>query len=110
MLGAIFEFGSRWAEKAMNKALWEFSNTYQRFVTLRRFLEAISIVLKFLLGNLWGRIRGSNLNSGERIRLLIEKLGPTYIKFGQILSPRTECPSWLRDELKKLQDKVPLQL
>lgn len=43
----------------------------------------------------------------ERIRLLIEELGPTFIKFGQILSTRAECPPLLRDELKKLQDRVP---
>ncbi|MBI1222710.1 MAG: AarF/ABC1/UbiB kinase family protein [Bacteroidetes bacterium] len=40
----------------------------------------------------------------ERIRLIIEDLGPTYIKFGQILADRPDLISEsLRKELKKLQ-------
>jgi len=40
----------------------------------------------------------------ERIRLIIEDLGPTYIKFGQILADRPDVVSeTLRRELKKLQ-------
>lgn len=40
----------------------------------------------------------------ERIRLIIEDLGPTYIKFGQILADRPDLVSdSLRKELKKLQ-------
>jgi len=41
----------------------------------------------------------------ERIRLAIEELGPTFIKFGQIIADRPDLVSKeLRDELKKLQD------
>jgi ubiquinone biosynthesis protein len=41
----------------------------------------------------------------ERIRLAIEELGPTFVKFGQIMSTRTELlPPELIEELKKLQD------
>jgi ubiquinone biosynthesis protein len=41
----------------------------------------------------------------ERIRMAIEELGPTFIKFGQILADRPDVvPEGLRDELKKLQD------
>ncbi len=40
----------------------------------------------------------------QRIRLIIEDLGPTFIKFGQILADRPDLASeQLRDELKKLQ-------
>ena len=43
----------------------------------------------------------------ERIRLAIEELGPTYIKFGQIMSTRRELlPPELIQELQKLQDRV----
>ena len=43
----------------------------------------------------------------ERIRLALEELGPTFVKFGQIMSTRTELlPPEMIDELKKLQDHV----
>ena len=41
----------------------------------------------------------------ERMRLALEELGPTFVKFGQIMSTRTEIFSpELITELKKLQD------
>ena len=41
----------------------------------------------------------------ERMRLTLEELGPTFVKFGQIMSTRTESlPPELIEELKKLQD------
>jgi len=43
----------------------------------------------------------------ERIRLALEELGPTFVKFGQIMSTRTELlPPELIVELKKLQDRA----
>ncbi|MDR3601560.1 MAG: AarF/UbiB family protein [Desulfosporosinus sp.] len=45
---------------------------------------------------------------GERIRLVIEELGPTYIKIGQIASTRADIiPEEILKELEKLQDNVP---
>jgi ubiquinone biosynthesis protein len=49
--------------------------------------------------------RGKNITSRpERIRFMIEDLGPTFIKFGQIVADRPDLVSeQLRNELKKLQ-------
>ncbi len=47
------------------------------------------------------------LSSYERLRMLIEKLGPTFIKFGQILADRPDLiADNIREELKKLQSTV----
>jgi ubiquinone biosynthesis protein len=44
----------------------------------------------------------------HRLRLVLEELGPTYIKLGQFLSNRPDIvPSELCDELEKLLDDVP---
>jgi ubiquinone biosynthesis protein len=45
---------------------------------------------------------------GERLRLALERLGPIFVKFGQVLSTRRDLlPADLADELAKLQDNVP---
>jgi ubiquinone biosynthesis protein len=47
------------------------------------------------------------LGTYERIRLVMEDLGPTFIKFGQIMSLRPDLlPAPLLKELSKLQDEV----
>ena len=47
------------------------------------------------------------LSEAERLRHALEELGPTFIKFGQILSPRHDLiPSEYIQELSKLQDRV----
>ena len=78
-----------------------------------RLITIILIFLKHLIKNWffhsWLRRifdpKGKKLTTRpQRIRLIIEDLGPTFIKFGQILADRPDLASeQLRDELKKLQ-------
>lgn len=45
---------------------------------------------------------------GERLRCALEKLGPLFVKFGQVLSTRRDLiPLDIADELAQLQDNVP---
>ncbi len=49
-----------------------------------------------------------HLSAAERVRLVLEELGPTAIKLGQFLSARRDLiPPALARELEKLQDEVP---
>ena len=45
---------------------------------------------------------------GQRIREALERLGPIFVKFGQVLSTRRDLmPVDIADELARLQDRVP---
>jgi len=45
---------------------------------------------------------------GVRLRLALERLGPIFVKFGQVLSTRRDLlPPDIADELARLQDRVP---
>lgn len=49
-----------------------------------------------------------SLNIYERIRMVLEELGPAYIKLGQLMSNRDDIlPEELTLELQKLRDNVP---
>ncbi|MBI5166486.1 MAG: 2-polyprenylphenol 6-hydroxylase [candidate division NC10 bacterium] len=53
-------------------------------------------------------LQAARLSISERARLAFEELGPTFIKFGQILSARPDLiPREFTLEFKKLQDEVP---
>jgi len=84
-----------------------------------RYAQIVDILSKYGLGigleSLFpGRARFKLPGSGksaeastiyERIRLALEELGPTFVKFGQIMSTRTELlPPEMIEQLKKLQD------
>lgn len=45
---------------------------------------------------------------GERVRLVLQELGPTFVKLGQIASTRPDLiPEEILREMEKLQDRVP---
>ncbi|MBN2552484.1 MAG: hypothetical protein JXB06_06925 [Spirochaetales bacterium] len=93
----------------------------------RRFRDIAGILIKYGFGEildalslgrsrgLIGRLlpkRGKELarryTSWQRLRMALEELGPTFIKFGQIISARHDLlPEELIEELRKLQDAVP---
>lgn len=92
-------------------------------VTLKRYKEIGEVLIKygfgyaineFLPGFVSSRtarrkqIEDINAYSPyARIRMVLEELGPTFVKFGQLMSTRTEMfPRELTDELSKLQDRV----
>ncbi|MCF2219526.1 AarF/ABC1/UbiB kinase family protein [Chryseobacterium sp. PS-8] len=88
---------------------------------LKRSARLISVLSKYGFKDLLARMNGGNkeeipVNSDEvvskgtvyeRIRLVLEELGPTFVKLGQSFSNREDLlPPELLQELQKLQDKV----
>lgn len=61
----------------------------------------------------WGaRLAGTGRRferpAGERLREALERLGPIFVKFGQVLSTRRDLlPPEVAEELARLQDRVP---
>lgn len=54
-----------------------------------------------------GEKRAERLSRGERLRMALEELGPTFIKLGQLLSTRPDLlPKDIIAQLEKLQDRV----
>jgi ubiquinone biosynthesis protein len=52
--------------------------------------------------------RNLDMPRGMRLRLAFERLGPIFVKFGQVLSTRRDLlPPDVADELARLQDRVP---
>lgn len=50
----------------------------------------------------------THLSAAQRLRTLLEELGPTFVKFGQLLSTRPDLmPGDFLEELSRLQDNVP---
>ncbi len=88
---------------------------------IKRSRQIIRVLVKYSLDYfvdrqktaLWLKIkkRSENyqkLNGPKRLRLALEELGPTFVKFGQVLSTRPDfLPPTFVKELEKLQDSVP---
>ncbi|HSR02528.1 MAG TPA: AarF/UbiB family protein, partial [Methylophilaceae bacterium] len=73
------------------------------FITHDSGLHPIQILIKACL--FW---RVKKESRGVRLRLALEKLGPLFVKFGQVLSTRRDLlPEEVANELSKLQDQVP---
>lgn len=55
-----------------------------------------------------GQVPHVPLNRAQRIRRVLEELGPTFVKFGQVISTRPDLvPPDIIAELSKLQEAVP---
>lgn len=68
-------------------------------------LELLSIPKRLFLDE---SRKSNKKTTGERIRMFLEELGPTFIKIGQVASTRYDLiPSNIIDELENLQDNAP---
>lgn len=73
-------------------------------ITVRRIRLFLSF-FRFII--FWVPNRCKNESAGARLRLALERLGPVWIKLGQMLSTRRDLfPSAIIDQLSILQDKV----
>jgi len=88
--------------KDVVKVLTEFGFGYIERVELKRKLPFLKQLPHYI------SLRELDSTVPERIRLVLEKLGSTYIKFGQILSTRQDLigKDFVK-ELSKLQDNAP---
>lgn len=84
---------------------------------LKRTVSLVRILAKYGFGELLNytnnQVEGeiSSLSIYERIRMALEELGPTYVKFGQAFSSREDLlPMEMILELRKLQDNVEVKV
>lgn len=72
------------------------------------FIEKLNLhVFLSPIRRLIGVKRKDKSGAASRLRQVLEELGPTFIKFGQVLSSRPDLlPEDFYEELAKLQDKV----
>lgn len=82
-------------------------------IKLKRTVSLVRILAKYGFGELLNYTSNepgeeqSSLTLYERIRMTLEELGPTYVKFGQAFSSREDLlPKEMILELQKLQDNV----
>jgi ubiquinone biosynthesis protein len=82
--------------------------TVWRFGLDVELLKGVRYPLLRMLGRLLLIGRRLDQPRGVRLRLALERLGPIFVKFGQVLSTRRDLlPLDVADELARLQDRVP---
>lgn len=94
---------------------------------MQRYREILTVLFRFGFGDLVASLKVEHyldlgrriihpkraekietLSRAERLRMVLEELGPTFIKLGQVLSTRPQVlPQDFIEELVKLQDEVP---
>src|SRR5512136_1180050 len=80
-----------------------------RFQNIRRAFQVARIVLRNLLEIAFDRLRHrSGIPGPERLRMMLEELSGSFLKFGQILSLQVDAlPREYCDALLNLLDRVP---
>ncbi len=82
------------------------------FQVLFRAINILFSFASYAIGLWWDKVRGTSVKNERsravKLRLILTKLGPAYIKVGQALSTRPDLvsPIYL-EELAKLQDQLP---
>ncbi len=81
-----------------------------RIRALGRLFIWLSMIIFFMGGNLWDRLRrrDSEARRAVRLRRAFERAGGTFIKFGQQMAMRIDMLPWAYTvELSKMLDRVP---
>ncbi|MAF89891.1 MAG: ubiquinone biosynthesis protein [Bdellovibrionaceae bacterium] len=74
----------------------------------QNIVEELELGKYFFLEKFSGSSMEQSFTTAERLRMALESLGPTWIKFGQMLASRPDLvPETFMSELKKLQAQVP---
>ena len=97
----------------------------RNYRNLKRYHQIISVFVRYGFGDIISRlsldyfiqaVKYKNIKKSQfekisiaaRLRMAFEELGPTFVKFGQVLSIRPDMlPESFIEEFKKLQDNVP---
>lgn len=76
--------------------------------SIRRYAELSRIVARHGLWRIAGGARADPVQLGRSLRRALEEAGPLFVKFGQMLSTRSDLlPEAVTAELAQLQDRVP---
>jgi ubiquinone biosynthesis protein len=105
-MASVLTSVTRLSQAAKNlKRMREIAGVMTQF-GFRTLLEQVG--LKTLVGSKASDPAARNAPLPVRTRMLFERLGPTFIKFGQVLSGRPDLiPAEFVEEFSKLQDHVP---